>query len=217
MTLQTISPPVRVDKWYFSNLYLIHIKHIQIEVIRIHIVIMNGHCSVAINLTGSDYSDVIVSAMGSQITSLKIVYWTIYSGTDQRKHQSSASLAFVWGIYRSPVKSSHKGPVTRKMFPFDDVDMRINLLVTEVSNMWTNTLYWCLSCFCLCTGQSWDIYRHYLHPTPSPCRHLLSYVFTKQLKDRNFLKTTIHKRPGERRGNDAVERLLLCCFSKICL
>ena len=46
-----------------------------------------------------------------------------YSGVGQGKHQSSASLAFVWGIHRSPVNSSHKGPVTQKMFPFDDVIM----------------------------------------------------------------------------------------------
>ena len=44
-----------------------------------------------------------------------------HSGVDQRKHQSSASLAFVRGIHRRPVNSPHKGPVTRKMFPFDDV------------------------------------------------------------------------------------------------
>ena len=43
---------------------------------------------------------------------------------DQSKHQSSASLAFVWGIHRGPVNSPHKWPVTRKMFPFDDVIMR---------------------------------------------------------------------------------------------
>ena len=48
---------------------------------------------------------------------------TVYTGTDQRKHQSSASLAFVRGIHRSPVKSLHKWPVTRNMFPFDDVIM----------------------------------------------------------------------------------------------
>ena len=42
---------------------------------------------------------------------------------DQRKHQSSASLAFVWGIHRWPMNSPQKGPVTRKMFPFDDVIM----------------------------------------------------------------------------------------------
>ena len=58
-------------------------------------------------------------------TSLTIVYWTVYSGTDQRKHQSSASLAFVRGIHRWPVNSPHKGPVTRKLFPFDEVIMEI--------------------------------------------------------------------------------------------
>ena len=70
------------------------------------------------------YTDVIMSAMASQITSLTIVYSTFYSDADQRKHQSSASLAFVWGIHRWPVNSPHKGPVTRKMLPFDDVIMR---------------------------------------------------------------------------------------------
>ena len=44
-------------------------------------------------------------------------------GTDQRKHRSSASLAFVRGIHRWPVNSPHKGPVTWKMFPFDDFIM----------------------------------------------------------------------------------------------
>ena len=61
--------------------------------------------------------------MASQITSFTTVYSTVYSGANQRKHQSSASLAFVWGIHRGPVNSPHKGPVTRKMFPFDDVIM----------------------------------------------------------------------------------------------
>ena len=69
------------------------------------------------------YNDVIMGTMASQITSLTIVYSNFYSGADQRKHQSSASLAFVWGIHRGPVNSPHKWPVTRKMFPFDDVIM----------------------------------------------------------------------------------------------
>ena len=64
-----------------------------------------------------------MSVMASQITSLTIVYSTVYSGADERKHQRSSSLAFVWGIHWWPVKSLHKGPVTRKMFPFDDVIM----------------------------------------------------------------------------------------------
>ena len=68
------------------------------------------------------YHDVIMSATSSQIISLTIVYSTIYSGTDQT-HISSTSLAFVWGIHRWLVNSPHKGPVTQKMFPFDDVIM----------------------------------------------------------------------------------------------
>ena len=58
-----------------------------------------------------------------QITSFTIVYSALYSGADQRKHQSSASPAFVRGIHRGPVNSPHKCPVTRKMFPFHDVIM----------------------------------------------------------------------------------------------
>ena len=50
-------------------------------------------------------------------------------GRSQRKHQSSATLAFVWGIHRSPVNSPHKESVTRKMFPFDDVIMQYHLLI----------------------------------------------------------------------------------------
>ena len=69
------------------------------------------------------YNDVIMSAMASQITSLIIVYSIFYSSTAQRKYQSSASLAFMRGIHRWPVVSPHKWPVTRKMFPFDDVIM----------------------------------------------------------------------------------------------
>ena len=70
--------------------------------------------------------------MASQITSLTIVYSTVYSGADERKHQSSASLAFVRGIHRWPVNSPHKGPVTRKMFPFDDVIMTLLAFGREI-------------------------------------------------------------------------------------
>ena len=71
----------------------------------------------------SHYCDVIMGAMASQITSLPLVYSIVHSGAGQRKHQSSASLAFVRGIYRWPVNAPHKWPVTRTMFPFDDVTM----------------------------------------------------------------------------------------------
>ena len=83
-----------------------------------------------------------MGSMASQITSLTIVYSTVYSGADQREHQCSASLAFVRGIHRWPVNSPHKWPVTRKMFPFDDIIMRARnmslFLLTWESYFWTN-------------------------------------------------------------------------------
>ena len=69
------------------------------------------------------YSDVIMSAMASQITGVSIVCSTDCWGADQRKHQSYASLAFMREIHRGPVNSPQNGPVTRKMFPLDDVIM----------------------------------------------------------------------------------------------
>ena len=82
-----------------------------------------------------------MSAMASKITSLRIVYPTVYSAADQRKHQSSASLAFVWGIHRWPVNSPHKGPVTRKMFQFDHVIM----VSMDIATQWLFTSgSWCV-------------------------------------------------------------------------
>ena len=100
------------------------------------------------------HNDVIMSAMAFKIPSLAIVYSTVYSGVDQRKHQSSASLAFVRGIHRSPVNSPHNGPVTRKM-----IGLRLwricqgydrQLPVTDMSHHFikdykTNVPFWCYS------------------------------------------------------------------------
>ena len=75
------------------------------------------------------YNDVIMGAMASQIISLTIVYSIVNSGADQRKHQSSASLAFVRGIHRWPVDSPHKG------------EWRAALIFTLIfawTNGWTN-------------------------------------------------------------------------------
>ena len=67
-----------------------------------------------------------MSVIPSQITSITIVYPSLYSRADQRKHQSSASQAFVRGIHRWLVNSPHKRPVTWKMFPFDNVIMMVS-------------------------------------------------------------------------------------------
>ena len=76
----------------------------------------------------SHYNDVIIGRIASQITRLTTVYSIVYSCVDQRKHQSSASLAFVRGIHWRPVNSPHKWPVTRKKFPFDDVIMATSII-----------------------------------------------------------------------------------------
>ena len=83
---------------------------------------MFKHCFIRIRCTLlPHYSDVIMSTIASRITGITIVYSTVYSGADQRKHQSSASLAFLRGIHRWPMNSPQKGPVTRKIFLLDDV------------------------------------------------------------------------------------------------
>ena len=76
-----------------------------------------------------------MSPMASQITSLTVAYSTVYSCTDDWKHLSSASLAFVWGIHRRPMNSPNKWPVTRKIFPFDDVIM-IQMFVVYCGLLW---------------------------------------------------------------------------------
>ena len=77
------------------------------------------------------YTDIIISAMASQITGVLIVCSSVSSGGDQRIHQRSASLAFLRGIHRWLVDSLHKGPVTWKMFPFHDVIMEWQIYYQE--------------------------------------------------------------------------------------
>ena len=121
-----------------------------------------------VSFTGSHYSDVITGAIESQINSLIIIYSTVYSDADPRKHQSSVSLAFVRGIHRGPVNSPQKGPVTRKMFPFDHAvpdDYRQHVLAPCCLLHWlcaSNIVFlyfsirvmtWCIQCLQLA-------YRH---------------------------------------------------------
>ena len=69
------------------------------------------------------YIDVIITTMASQISSLTAVYSTVYSDADQKKTSKLRVTDLCVGNSPGPVNSSHKGPVTREMFPFDDVIM----------------------------------------------------------------------------------------------
>ena len=130
-----------------------------------------------------------------------IVFSTVYSGADQRKHQSSASLAFVRGIHRGPVNSPHKWPVTRKMFPFDDVIMfylmQLKYIPRTIIALLCFVVVWCptgsetivrvgfyggLSAIEatvneINTYMTW-IYREWItkHSTAQPCAYFMGYV-----------------------------------------
>ena len=95
------------------------------------------------------YSKDKMGEMVSQITDVSIVCPTVCSGVGQRKHQSPASLAFVKGIHRWLVGSSHKGPITWKMFPSDDVIMWI--LCNIIHSQWILKVNFsiCISIFCI--------------------------------------------------------------------
>ena len=120
------------------------------------------------------YYDVIMDTIASQITSLTIIYSTVYSDADQSKHQSSASLAFVREIHRGLVNFPHKWPVTRKMFPFDDVIMKHRVdttiwICSTHQGTWKRFLhYWILwwestgHSRILTNGQSW--WRTFMFP-----------------------------------------------------
>ena len=133
-----------------------------------------------------------MTVMAYQITSLTIVYSTIYSGANQRKNQSSAPLAFVRGIHRWPVNSPQKGPVTRKMFSFEDVVM---LLHYQLNCMrWeSNTQQWSLApsfvivveyqkCVHICMGCAWY---------PHAAMHMITVHFTHTFPNSIWVRVII--------------------------
>ena len=118
------------------------------------------------------YNDVTMSTMASQITSLTIVYSTVYSGAHQRKYQSSESLAFVWGIHRWPVNSPYKGPVTQKMFPLDDVIMECLTSYTYIFSLYVSIDLVHLSTpYCIPIVQPVKTNKHGYKEKPFKCRN----------------------------------------------
>ena len=128
------------------------------------------------------YSDVIMSAMASQITGVSIVYSIICSGADQRKYKSSASLAFVWVTNRWPVDPPHEGPVARKMFPFDGVIMILSWSPRQWSVPVSVKLPWRILIYS---------YPHLLHFVRirslhrDVYHHMLHFMMTMKSKDNN--------------------------------
>ena len=115
------------------------------------------------------YSDVIMSAMVSQINGVSSAYSTVCSGVDQRRHQRSAPLAFVRGLHRRPVNSPHKEPVMRKMFPFDDVIMQ--KCGETINPLWPNDDMWWQRTGIIQTNDGLLYWRMYASPT-STLKHI---------------------------------------------
>ena len=92
------------------------------------------------------YCGIIMGAMAPQITRLTIVYPTVYSDTNQRKHQSSASLVFVRWIHRWPVNNDLLANVSIWRRHHDHRFVWRNLLIVlayfiTVIIIWSSTLW----------------------------------------------------------------------------
>ena len=139
-----------------------NIRHMPLYSNYIHndVILFSGHFMLralhSIPVSNFHYNDIIMSAMESQITSLTIVYSTVYSGADRRKHRSYEPLAFVWGIHRWSMNSPHKGPVTRNCFHLMtsswhrkiDIGLQGHFYPTLVSNWWSYN--WPLEIISIC-------------------------------------------------------------------
>ena len=121
------------------------------------------------------YNDVIMGALASQIIIPTIVYSTVYAGADQRKHQCSASLAFVRVIHLWLVNSPHKLPVTRKMFPFHDAIMlqKCHCMI----RVFTDIIHTHFISTCTITGKNPASWNFRLNKIYVSCFMYLSIVF----------------------------------------
>ena len=101
------------------------------------------------------YIDVIMITMASQITSLTVVYSTVCSGVDQRKHQSSVSLAFVWGIHRDRWIPRTKGQLPGKCFHLVMSSWELWLFCIEPSIFDIYSVPHCVAVLCWCVIPLW--------------------------------------------------------------
>ena len=130
-----------------------------------------------------------MNAMASQITDVSIVCSSVCSGADQRKHQSSSSLAFVRGIHRWPVDSAQTGLVTRKMFSFGNVIMlQYFLALNNHSFIHTPVQIWHL---CLQMFKQLTVLGHHELETPSLLVHFRYSNFTSALRRLKSLTTPL--------------------------
>ena len=122
--------------WTNADIVYWHINAALAVVIECMRILRNSVNHTPNTFCSAHYSDVIMNTIASQIPNLTIVYSIVFLGADQRKHQSSASLAFVRGIHRDRWISRTKGQLRGKMFPFDDVIMGSELTYDLTRSCW---------------------------------------------------------------------------------
>ena len=102
------------------------------------------------NTTISHYNDVIMTTIASQITSFTVVYSIVYSGADQRKHQSSTSLAFVRGIHRDRWISRTKSQLRGKCFQLMTSSCHQHHDDFSTCSSWQRKGYQCFALLAMC-------------------------------------------------------------------
>ena len=135
-----------------------------------------------------------MTTMASQITSLTVVYSTVYSGADQGKHQSSASLAFVWGIHRDWWIPRTKGQLRGKclhLMTSSWVFLPLWLVITYMISRMTLTLpSWHGNALCVTDPLLWKLlalcYRWISITKSQWCGALMFYFIVS-------LSTLLHK------------------------
>ena len=128
------------------------------------------------------YNDVIMTTMTSQIASLTVVYSTVYSDADQRKHQSSASLAFVWGIHRDRWIPRTEGQLRGKCFHLMTSSC-IEKVTPGAQFKSDQTFQWFNLCpltqlrgYCGYGLSQWETILKWLHTKNDPCNCAQDFV-----------------------------------------
>ena len=103
------------------------------------------------------YSDVMMNAMASKITSVSIVYLKSAQAQIKENIKAPRHWPFVRGIHRWPVISPHKGPVTRKMLPLRDVIMSNGVML---SRFWKSVCSGNVCALCEKQVECWNIYGY---------------------------------------------------------
>ena len=156
------------------------------------------------NIIDFHYNDVIMSTMASQITSLTVVYSTVLFRHRSKKTSKLCVTGLCEGNSPWPVNSPHKGPVTRKMFPFHDVIMgcvigciQLTLTLTDPTGYTTQILL----PHCHTMGSTLMLYSHLDYTMKPSVNCNIKTIFQTRCVDTDYKDTVINLFLQEHVGN----------------